>query len=104
MAQINNEPRQVTNPGGATLSSANFVVNCPVLGFADEPPTAPQVPNPMANPTMPGPPNTGSGGDAAARVAGGPLWTLAALSLATVLGAGLALARRRSGPRPHRAR
>lgn len=28
----------VTNPGGGMLGSANFVVNCPVLGFADEAP------------------------------------------------------------------
>ncbi len=36
----------VTNPGGAMLSSANFVVNCPVMGFATTPPTEDQAPRP----------------------------------------------------------
>ncbi len=36
----------VTNPGGGFLSSANFVVNCPVLGFAFDPPTAARAPRP----------------------------------------------------------
>jgi hypothetical protein len=36
----------ITNPGGGMLGSANFVVNCPVLGFRDQPPTAPQAPKP----------------------------------------------------------
>jgi hypothetical protein len=36
----------ITNPGGAKLSSANFLVNCPVLGFATTPPTEPQAPRP----------------------------------------------------------
>ncbi|MGI8582283.1 MAG: DUF7482 domain-containing protein [Chitinophagaceae bacterium] len=36
----------VTNPGGAKLSSANFLVNCPVLGFATTPPTEDQAPRP----------------------------------------------------------
>lgn len=36
----------VTNAGGAKLSSANFVVNCPVLGFATTPPTEDQAPRP----------------------------------------------------------
>ena len=94
----------VTSPGGAMLGSANFVVNCPVLGFANEPPTAPQAPNPMTNPPMPGLPNTGSGGDFATRDASESITVLVALSLATVLGGGLALARRRAGQRQHRAR
>lgn len=47
-----NETRQlavdglITNPGGGFLSSANFVVNCPVLGFAFDPPTEPQAARP----------------------------------------------------------
>ena len=47
-----NEIRQLavqgllTNPGGGFLSSANFVVNCPVLGFAFDPPTEAQAPRP----------------------------------------------------------
>jgi hypothetical protein len=36
----------VTNPGGAKLSSANFVVNCPAMGFATTPPTEDQAPRP----------------------------------------------------------
>jgi hypothetical protein len=36
----------ITNPGGAKLSSANFVVNCPVMGFATTPPTEDQAPRP----------------------------------------------------------
>jgi hypothetical protein len=36
----------VTNPGGAKLGSANFLVNCPVLGFATTPPTEDQAPRP----------------------------------------------------------
>ena len=40
------ERKIVTNPGGARLSSANFVVNCPVFGFANEPPTEDQAPRP----------------------------------------------------------
>lgn len=36
----------ITNPGGAKLSSANFLVNCPVLGFATTPPTEDQAPRP----------------------------------------------------------
>lgn len=36
----------ITNPGGAKLSSANFVVNCPVLGFATTPPLEDQAPRP----------------------------------------------------------
>ncbi len=36
----------VTNPGGAKLSSANFLVNCPPLGFATTPPTEDQAPRP----------------------------------------------------------
>jgi len=94
----------VTSPGGAMLGSANFVVNCLVLGFANEPPTAPQAPPPPAAPRIPGMPNTGSGGDFAARDASEALTVLVALSLATVLGGGLALARRRAGQRQHRAR
>ena len=86
----------VTNPGGAMLGSANFVVNCPVLGFATEPPTAPQAPNPSASRPLPGMPNTGDGGRFATPNAGSPLMALAALSLVTVLGAGLTLARRRA--------
>jgi hypothetical protein len=49
----------VTNPGGGMLGSANFVVNCPVLGFADEAPTTPQAADPKQDaPAMM--PNTGS--------------------------------------------
>ena len=40
------ERKIVTNPGGARLSSASFVVNCPVFGFANEPPTEDQAPRP----------------------------------------------------------
>jgi len=40
----------VTNPGGGRLGSANFVVNCPVLGFADTPPTEDQAPRPAGQP------------------------------------------------------
>ncbi len=36
----------VTNAGGAKLGSSNFVVNCPVLGFATTPPTEDQAPRP----------------------------------------------------------
>lgn len=36
----------VTNPGGGMLGSANFLVNCPVLGFATDAPAAPQAPKP----------------------------------------------------------
>lgn len=36
----------VTNPGGAKLSSSNFLVNCPVMGFATTPPTEDQAPRP----------------------------------------------------------
>jgi hypothetical protein len=36
----------ITNPGGAKLSSSNFLVNCPVLGFATTPPTEDQAPRP----------------------------------------------------------
>jgi hypothetical protein len=36
----------ITNPGGAKLSSSNFLVNCPVLGFAITPPTEDQAPRP----------------------------------------------------------
>ncbi len=37
----------ITNPGGAAkLSSSNFVVNCPVLGFATTPPTEDQAVRP----------------------------------------------------------
>jgi hypothetical protein len=36
----------ITNPGGAALSSANFLVNCPVLGFATTPPAEDQAPRP----------------------------------------------------------
>ncbi len=36
----------ITNPGGAPLSSANFVVNCPVLGFAFDAPADDLAPRP----------------------------------------------------------
>lgn len=36
----------VTNAGGAKLSSANSVVNCPVMGFATDAPTQDQAPRP----------------------------------------------------------
>lgn len=36
----------ITNPGGAPLSSANFLVNCPALGFADAQPAADLAPRP----------------------------------------------------------
>ena len=36
----------VTNPGGGLLGSSNFTINCPVLGFADMPPTEDQAPRP----------------------------------------------------------
>jgi len=36
----------LTNPGGAPLSSANFVVNCPVMGFAFDPPADDLAPRP----------------------------------------------------------
>lgn len=36
----------ITNPGGAPLGSANFQVNCPVLGFADTAPAADLAPRP----------------------------------------------------------
>ena len=32
----------VTSPGGVALGSANVVINCPIIGFADEAPAAPQ--------------------------------------------------------------
>ena len=38
--------RFITNPGGGKLSSTNFVVNCPVLGFATSPPEKDQAPDP----------------------------------------------------------
>lgn len=34
----------ITNPGGGKLSSSNFTVNCPVLGFATSPPKEDQAP------------------------------------------------------------
>ncbi len=34
----------VTSPGGLPLGSANVVINCPALGFLDEPPLGPRVP------------------------------------------------------------
>ncbi|WP_210521830.1 DUF7482 domain-containing protein [Hymenobacter terricola] len=34
----------VLSPGGGKLGSANFIVNCPALGFADTAPTEPQSP------------------------------------------------------------
>lgn len=40
----------LTNPGGGKLGSANFVVNCPVLGFADTAPTEDQAPRPAGQP------------------------------------------------------
>ncbi len=40
------EKKLVTNAGGAKLSSTNFVVNCPVLGFATTAPTEDQAPRP----------------------------------------------------------
>jgi hypothetical protein len=62
----------VTAPGGGMLGSANFVVNCPVMGFADEAPAAPQAPKPPMpmppSPPMPAPgqppalPDTGAEG------------------------------------------
>lgn len=36
----------ITNPGGAKLGSANFLVNCPALGFATTSPTEDQAPRP----------------------------------------------------------
>ncbi len=36
----------IKNPGGGKLSSSNFVVNCPVLGFATSPPEKDQAPDP----------------------------------------------------------
>jgi hypothetical protein len=36
----------VTNPGGAKLGSSNFLVNCPVLGFATTAPAEDQAPRP----------------------------------------------------------
>ncbi len=39
----------LTNPGGGALSSSNFVVNCPVLGFADTAPTEDQAPRPTGS-------------------------------------------------------
>lgn len=36
----------VTNPGGGKLGSANFLVNCPVMGFATTAPTEDQAPRP----------------------------------------------------------
>ncbi len=95
--------RVVTNPGGAMLGSANFVVNCPVLGFADEPPTAPQAPNPSPAPRIPGMPNTGGGGLVATWGEREAMLALAALGLAIILGAGLGV-RRWSGQRQHCAR
>jgi len=38
----------VTAPGGLPLGSANVVINCPALGFLDEPPLGPRVPAPGA--------------------------------------------------------
>ncbi|MDQ3513156.1 MAG: hypothetical protein M3462_05735 [Chloroflexota bacterium] len=35
--------RTVTSPGGVPLGSANIVITCPVLGFADQAPAAPRV-------------------------------------------------------------
>lgn len=36
----------ITNPGGAKLGSSNFLVNCPVLGFATTAPSEDQAPRP----------------------------------------------------------
>lgn len=36
----------ITNPGGGKLGSSNFLVNCPVLGSATDPPTEDQAPRP----------------------------------------------------------
>lgn len=46
--------RVVTSPGGVQLHSSNAVVNCPILGFLDQPPTEPQAPKP-ASVTIPVP-------------------------------------------------
>ncbi|MGI8650078.1 MAG: hypothetical protein ACR2KW_06830 [Rubrobacter sp.] len=35
---------ELTSPGGLPLASANEVINCPALGFTDEPPLEPMVP------------------------------------------------------------
>lgn len=40
----------ITSPGGVPLSSANAIINCPVFGFLDDPPTAPQAPEPPPQP------------------------------------------------------
>ena len=48
----------VTNPGGGMLGSANFVVNCPVLGFATAPPRMNQAPRSVIPRALP---NTGDG-------------------------------------------
>ena len=39
----------LTNPGGGALGSSNFVVNCPVLGFAATAPTEDQAPRPASS-------------------------------------------------------
>lgn len=36
----------VTSPGGTLLRSDRSVLNCPALGWEDEPPTRPQAPKP----------------------------------------------------------
>lgn len=40
----------ITNPGGVPQGSANIVVNCPVVGFLDAPPRAPQAAKPRNQP------------------------------------------------------
>ncbi len=40
----------VTSPGGGPLGSANHIINCPVLGFLNDAPSRPQVPEPPPKP------------------------------------------------------
>jgi hypothetical protein len=43
----------VTAPDGAPLVTQNIVINCPVIGFIDQPPVAPQAPDPGRTPGAP---------------------------------------------------
>ncbi|MBA2362275.1 MAG: hypothetical protein H0V86_01945 [Chloroflexia bacterium] len=86
----------ITSPGGGLLGSSNAVVNCPVLGFEDESPSAPLVAAPP-KPVIPGMPSTGGGGLAEDQGIGLPISLLLALGLAVALPVGLSVRRHAFG-------
>lgn len=85
----------ITSPGGGLLGSSNAVVNCPVLGFEDEAPSAPLAAAPP-KPVIPGGmPSTGGGGLSDGPGAAVPVSLLLALGLAAGLPVSLARVRQR---------